>query len=174
MKGRESFVSFCLTHLLETDVLGVLSEASSAKLESVLTDDTVVASADAAVKKKEEERRRRRKDNPSVRKEQKKENSKNSFPTGGQAKRGTKIEYETASSSLLCRFFLFKGSDKVFIPRRPFVVVVTSKVCVCVLLGNLPRVRSQAIVSTVRVPDVLVSHACACSCSKFESKFTRF
>ena len=113
LKGRESFVSFCLTHLLETDVLGVLSEASSAKLESVLTDDTVVASADAAVKKKEEERRRRRKDNPSVRKEQKKENSKNSFPTGGQAKRGTKIEYETASSSLLCRFFLFsKGPTR--------------------------------------------------------------
>ena len=61
LKGRESFVSFCLTHLLETDVLGVLSEASSAKLESVLTDDTVVASADAAVKKKEEERRRKKK-----------------------------------------------------------------------------------------------------------------
>jgi len=78
------FSFFFLSQLLETDVLGVLSEASSAKLESVLTDDTVVASADAA------------------------------------------------------------------------------------------RVRSQAIVSTVRVPDVLVSHACACSCSKFESKFTRF
>ena len=41
-----------LPHLLETNVLGVLSEASSTDLESILSNDSVVASTHAAVSKK--------------------------------------------------------------------------------------------------------------------------
>ena len=44
-----------LPHLLETNVLGVLSEAPSTDLESILSDDTVVASTHAAVSKKKQE-----------------------------------------------------------------------------------------------------------------------
>ena len=47
-----------LPHLLEPNVLGVLSEASSAHPDTVLTDDTVVASADTAGRKKAKERKR--------------------------------------------------------------------------------------------------------------------
>ena len=52
-------IAIVLSQLLEPNVLGVLSEAPSAHVDSVLTDDTVVGSADTAVGKKERKRKKK-------------------------------------------------------------------------------------------------------------------